>query len=36
MSEIVSSRRGMGSHAVRWYILVLPVGHRGDPGSVAI
>ena len=31
MSEIVSSRRGMGSHAVRWYILVLPVGHRGDP-----
>ena len=31
MSEIVSSRRGMGSHAVRWYILVLPVRHRGDP-----
>ena len=21
----------MGSHAVRWYILVLPVRHRGDP-----
>ena len=31
MGEIVPSRVGAGSQAVRWYILVLPVRHRGDP-----